>query len=152
MSEGDHGMCPLEKKNIFEANSRDLVRSFCLSRPHNLRRPISTKNREGTHPTHEWRPYRHVNLFPFCPLLSLLLFLFLSLFSFLSFFPFFFGAPLVAPGGRGPQSPPPRIRPCYHREAHSFQKVTLFIGHIIILHTSGTHLWHTASTTINFKH
>ena len=35
----------------------------------------------------------------------------LSLFPFLSFFPFF-GAPLVTPGGPGPQSPPPKIRPC----------------------------------------
>ena len=73
-----------------------------------------------------WRPSRHIDLtfflsfFFLAPsffLFSFLfpLFLFFPLFSPLSSFsfPFFFlfGAPLVTPGGPGPQSPP-KIRPC----------------------------------------
>ena len=74
-----------------------------------------------------WRPSRHIDLnfflsFSFLlPLSSLFSFLFPSFPLFSSFpplsffsFPFFFlfGAPLVTPGGPGPQSPPPpKIRP-----------------------------------------
>ena len=73
-----------------------------------------------------WRPSCHINLtfflsffflapsfFPFSFLFPS--FPFFPLFSPLSFFPFLFfflfGAPLVTPGGPGPQSPPPRYAP-----------------------------------------
>ena len=67
-----------------------------------------------------WRPSRHVfYLFSFLVPLSFLFSFFFPFFSsffflFLSFFPFpflLFGAPLVTPGGRGPQSPPPQDTP-----------------------------------------
>ena len=86
VSEGDVPPEKWRKNSIFEANSRDLVDSFCLICPHKLRRPISIKNREGA--SHPWMaPFSScwfTYLFPFCLLLSYLPFsLFFS-------FPFFF--------------------------------------------------------------
>ena len=98
------GMCPPQKwrkKLIFEANSSDLVHSFCL------RHPISTKNREGAHPTPEWLPYHVTPIFPFLSpsfLSSFPLSFPFFLFSLLSLS--FFWHPFSNPWGRDPLRPP----------------------------------------------
>ena len=91
-----------EKKN-FKVNLHDLVHSFCLRRPHKVRRPISEKMGRG-------RCLRLLFSFLSPPFFSSFFLFSLCPFSFL--FSYFLAPPFSDPGGRGPKAPP-RYAPVY---------------------------------------